>query len=629
MKMKKNIFVSLLIVALMLSILCACGTTNTTDPVGTSGVGDTSADTSGDNAGQYPNVLIVEKDSVKIHSISELNTEDEGVDSHAGLESYSSLELNKRESTNLANLDLGGVSIPYYPRIRQMLDGTYIMTYHSTRLGGNVYAITSKDGVRWTNPRVILAAETHPDYNNDTILYMTPDLCVTDDGTIIIVSAFRGRNMYSKDVNANGIVVVRSTDGGKSWSQPQKIYTGTNWEPFIMQTSSGEIQVYFTQTGHLLAEHGWSEERRSSCVGLLRSNDDGITWTKQVGYSAQIVMQEYVFNKNGYDYMNDQMPVAVELNNGTIALAAEYYNAKDSYKISLAYSKDNWAKSLGYNEVGPSTLAGSVISGAGPYIDQFYSGETVLSTHSSEMNTYIGTANASNFKNAYSPFAGNKGHWSSVYVDSTHSVMGCMANTISGDISSPTATTLDVGRMYLNHVVYAKKSDITVDGKTDDWDNNTSALFIGSTSQAQMSMRFSYDDENIYILYERLDNYMMENDAEGIYIPLANNQYYLIKMGATGVVQSFLFDGERMKVQNVEGISWAATIVGGLGDTKKDTGKILEVCIPRSMTVVSDAGLFMFNATIYNTDKSGSDSDNFSNVDAKDRTTWQRIYLTK
>ncbi len=624
MKKRLSFLVLLVTLAVLLLSIVACNGT-VTDVTTDAG---TSADTDAVTPDGPSNITYVDKGAVHINKISELNKESDEVDSHAGLEAYSSLELNKREYASLGSFDLGGIATPYYPRVRKLNDGSYIMSYHATRLGSTVYVVTSKNGVSWSAPQAVLSAGEHPTYD-DKIYYMTPDLCVLKDGTIILVSAFRANTNYSKHVDANGLVITMSKDNGRTWSSPQKIYTGTCWEPFIMQTSSGEIQVYFTQTGHLLAIHGWSADRRSSCVGLLRSNDGGKTWTQCVDYSAQIVMQEFVYHKNGYDYMNDQMPVAVELNNGTIALVAEYYNAKDSYKLSFAYSTDNWAKSLGFNEVGPSTLRGSVMSGAGPYIDQFISGETVLSAHGTKMSTYIGSSNATNFKNEYQPFPENKGHWSSVFVDSSHSVIGTMAATLAGTTDAPTSTAIDVGRMYLNHVIYAKGSTITLDGKTDDWANNTSALFIGSDSQAQMSMRFSYDENYVYVLYERLDDYLMEGDAEGIYIPLEGNRYYLIKMGIDGVTSSFYFDGENMIKKNVEGLEFAATIVGGVGDSSKDTGKILEIAIPRSIVSFASDGVFMFNATLYNTDKNANNSDNFSNVDTTARNTWQRIYLTK
>ncbi len=629
MKKRKILFALLISVLAALVVFCSCSNTNGDDTFDT---GSDSVSVSGDDTGaasDIEGVTVVEKDSVSIHSISQLNSESEGIDSHAGMEAYSTLELNNREYNMLSSLELG-VTVPYYPRVRQMENGKYIMTYQANRIPWEVFVAFSEDGVRWKNSRKLLGTCEYPNGYADTMVFMTADLCVLDDGTIIVVSAFRGKANYAKDVNSNGLVIIKSTDNGATWSEKQIIYTGTCWEPYIMQTSSGEIQVYFTQTGHLLAEHGWSTDRRSSCVGLLRSNDGGDTWTKQTGYSAQIVMQQFVYHKNGYDYMNDQMPVAIELHNGTIVLAAEGYLADDTYDISIAYSKDNWATSLGFNESGPASRITNFLSGAGPYLAQFESGETVLSTHTSQMHTYVGTAEAKNFTNHYQPFKGHIGNWSSLYVDSTHSIIGTMAYETAGETNDPSSSVIDVGRMYLNHVIYAKKSDITVDGKTEDWDNNTSALFIGSDTQAQMSMRFSYDDEKVYYLFERLDNYLTDGDVEGFYLPVDADTYYLIKFGTVGVDSVKYYNGKKLSNAEIEGMEWAITLVGNTGDTEKDTGKILEISIPRSAVSVSDDGLLLFNAMLYNKDKSEKAvNDTFSCADTSNRNTWQRVYLTK
>ena len=600
----------LMILCFVLLISCTNDSATTADDSTTDAV-------SGDITHQ--NINIVDKGSVKIHAISELNSEQGIADSHSGLEKYSSLELNYREYSQLTSRDLGGVNVPYYSRVRQTKDGKYVMTYQSGRISSEIHIAFSDDGVRWKNSRVLLSSCDYPDGYKDTMLFMTADMCVLDDGNLVVVSAFRGKSNYSSDVNANGLVVIRSTDNGATWSEKQIIYRGTCWEPYIMQTKSGEVQVYFTQTGHLIAIHGFDDDRRSSCVGLLRSNDGAVSWTQSKDYSAQIVMQQFVLNKNGYDYMCDQMPCAVELNNGKIALVAETLNAQNSYRLSVAYSSDNWARSLGFNEAGPVDRITNFMQSSGPYLVQMLSGECILSAHTSGMSTYVGTSDARDFSNQYKPFGDHKGHWPSLYVDSSHSVIGTIANTTGGEVNKPTSTTIDIGRMYLNHAVYARSGEKTIDGKSDDWADDTEALFIGSETQAQMSVRFAYDEERVYLLIERLDEYLCTGEG---------NSYYLVKFGVGGIDSIHYNDGERMKKAELDGIEWAMTLVGGLDDKDRDTGKILEISIPRDMITLS-SGVLPFNAVLYNKDKTETVSDTFSCVDILDRSTWQRVYLSK
>lgn len=625
--LNKKIAFLLLLVVLSVALLISCG--NTVETNGTADTNETES-TGSDTSDQITDgISKVDKDSVKIYSISELNLEQGTADSHKGLEKYSSLELNNREYRQLTSRDLGGINVPFYSRVRQTKDGKYIMTYQSGRISSEVYVAFSDDGVRWRNSGSIFTRCDYPDGYKDTMLFMTADLCVLDDGTIVVVCAFRGKENYRNDVNSNGLVVIRSTDNGATWSEMQMIYRGTAWEPYIMQTKSGEVQVYFTQTGHLLAIHPFMEDRRSSCVALLRSGDRGLTFTEAVDHSAQIVMQQFIFNRDGYDYMCDQMPCAVELNNGKIALVAETCDANEKYKISVAYSSDNWAKSLAFNEVGPTDRITNFMGSAGPYLVQMLSGECVLSVHTTGMSTYIGSSEARGFTNQYTPFGDHEGLWASLYADSSHSVIGTMANIISGETKSPTSTTLDIGRMYLNHAIYANSSEKTVDGKNDDWSSDTQALFIGSETQAQMSMRFAYDDQRVYFLIERLDEYLTSSDVEGIFVPGEGKSYYLIKFGVNGIDSVQYNDGERMKNAEFEGVQWAMTLVGGVDDKDRDTGKILELSIPRDKVVITD-GMLSFNAILYNRDKNErAVSDTFSCVDTVDRQSWQRVYLTK
>ena len=84
-----------------------------------------------------------------------------------------------------------------------------------------------------------------------------------------------------------------------------------------------------------------------------------------------------------------------------------------------------------------------------------------------------------------------------------------------------------------------------------------------------------------------------------------------------------------MSAAQFEGIKWQMTLVGGVGDKDRDTGKILEFSIPREKINVSD-GYISFNAVLYNKDKTEKPvSDTFSCVDVAKRETWQRVCISK
>lgn len=144
-----------------------------------------------------------------------------------------------------------------------------------------------------------------------------------------------------------------------------------------------------------------------------------------------------------------------------------------------------------------------------------------------------------------------------------------------------------------------------------------------------MSVRFSYDEDKVYFLIERLDDYLTSSDGEGVFIAGEGKSYYLVKFGLGGIESVQYNDGERMRNAEFEGIEWAVTLVGAADDKDRDTGKILEFSVPRDKIVVTD-GLMSFNAVLYNKDKNEKPvSDTFSCVDILERETWQRVYLIK
>ena len=568
--------------------------------------------------------------SPKINAISELNKEEGELDSHAGYETYSSLELNRREYVSVSGSELGGMSTPFYSRIRRMQNGKYIMVYQANRIPWNIYCAISDDAMNWENPKNLFKKQAYPNGYDDEMIFMTADLCVLDDGTIIVVSAFRGRNNYRSDVNSNGLCIRTSKDNGATWSKLKIIYTGTAWEPYIMQTKAGEVQVYFTQTGHLIAEHGYNNDLRSSCVGLLRSDDRGATWYggDPSKYTAQIIMQQYRTTLD-YVYMSAQMPSVVELNNGTLALMAETVTESGSYRISAAYSNDNWARTLAFAEEGPSDYIKNFESAGGPYLAQFPSGETVLSIHNANMKVLIGDSNARNFSGKFQPFGSNKGVWSSLFVDGSHSILGTMANVLTGELSSPTSSSIDVGRLYLNHAIFAKQADIRLDGRSLDWNDNTSALFIGSDTQAQMSIRFTHDDENVYILIERLDEIKGAGDGESIIIAASDSTYYTLTFDANGLSEVIYFDGTTSRSVGSGGITWSMMTYDGSGNTEgHEKGKVLEIAVNKSLCGIADDGHLSINATLSNQDDNETVTvDTFTKITAEDISTWHRVYF--
>ena len=80
------------------------------------------------------------------------------------------------------------------------------------------------------------------------MLFSSADAIVLSNGDVLAFAAFRLNKGFRLNNLNNGIMMRRSSDNGRTWSEPQVIYRGTTWEPSALQLSTGEIHVYFTSS---------------------------------------------------------------------------------------------------------------------------------------------------------------------------------------------------------------------------------------------------------------------------------------------------------------------------------------------------------------------------------------------
>lgn len=286
--------------------------------------------------------------------------------------------------------------------------------------------------------------------------------------------------------------------------------------------------------------------------------------------------------------MTDQMPVGVELNNKKqMVMAVESVvvstNCKDNpsncdstskcdencsgkcttgdskktesvtvkHKISLAYSNatnvrvngvskqkywidinrkhqantnfDSEAKvydnvGLGLTETGPLNRKNHFEAGAAPYIIQMPSGETILYFSGSKYPTIMIGDSDGNFDHSKPNDMKEAGIWSqfgSIATTSTHSFA---LLTAPYDPNNEKRDHIGIHNLYLNHTLEVKNEILS--------NINDDALFIGSASQAQMSIRTNYDLNNIYFYIDWLDqNIVAGQDYAEIKVNAANLKY--------------------------------------------------------------------------------------------------------
>ncbi len=619
--MKKKLLFGALALTFCISVFVACNgkgnDTMTTDTANQS-VDTSSSDVPSDG---YDHA------NVKIHSISELNLSGE-TDDHAKMVGSSNFELNFREYVEVPRKSLRTAN-PYYPRLKKVSDDNYLLFYNIGKTDPSCFVTRSTDLKTWERGEALFegTATTH---------YATCDAVVLSNGDILAAASFRPTSWgdYTSDMTKSGIVIRRSTDGGKSWSDMQTVYLGMNWEPYLLQLSSGEVQCFFTHTAPYTYLYGYNSKQRSSGVGLIRSYDNGATWTPNVTgapFAADIASQSYIGTMAGYGKMfTEQMPSVVELHNGTMLMVAEAlpdFNKQGVFRLTITRSYDNWKK-LALDEHGPSDKETiSNIHASGPYAVQMKSGESVVSYYGDKgMNLIVGNSEGKRFSAATQPLSDhNKTYWGSLEVLGTHALLAvCDDDTKTGNVEHRRIT---YGTMYLNHDIYAKKMTPTIDGDPSEWQENTDALFVGSGSQAQASIRFAEDGESVYILVERLDEYLNSGDDVDIFIAgEGKDVYYKITLTPKGVERVSRFENKKPK-EFSSSIESRAVCVGTVGyDDDIDTGYCAEIKLNKAEFGVSLSDGMRVTASLENKDGTKKfDSDKINGHSVLDLSTWTYV----
>ncbi|GAA1610857.1 MULTISPECIES: sialidase family protein [Kribbella] len=338
------------------------------------------------------------------------------------------LELDTTTYVEL-DADFLNTQTAHYARIKRMRDGRFILFYQTSQQAWSIYWTTSRDLKHWAAPQLLFATRKILDGADDRC-YSSADARVLDNGDILAVSSFRANKGFSTNMKLDGLMMRRSTDNGRTWGPEQVIYVGANWEPFIHQTDTGEVQVYFT---HSAPKRVVENVTGSTGVAIIRSHDRGRTWTPNVTdypYAADRVAQQYTRTTDaGVKMFTDQMPSALQTHpHGRIALAMESHLANGDYMISLAYTARNWPDALGMDEPGPADRQSNLFLGAAPYLARFPSGETVLSyNQGSRQYLRLGDRDAREFGDPQA-FLPGKGFWGATELAGPRQLLTTMAN---------------------------------------------------------------------------------------------------------------------------------------------------------------------------------------------------------
>ena len=547
-----------------------------------------------------------ESTKLTLTPFEKLNASADAVNSHKDDWAQSVLTLNYRSIVNVGASVLG-TSSPSYSRIVKLADGSYILTAHDSYSGGNgstVYWATSQDLVHWTPQGKLFASRSVVNARGQeaTRLYTNGFGKVLSNGDVLMFASFRTTGTYSfwKWRDDQGIEMRRSTDNGKTWSEPYEVYRGPNWEAIMLEDGDGELELYFSES------RPWISGSHSG-TSMVRSTDGGRTWLPGLGKEPYRVIRHTWYDAHQDKWLfTDQMPGLIILNDskckaGVFESAHDYpVGGSVNFCISFAWSPEdgNWNYIEGEEKdgtgldvktakVGPVDRKIDVWNGSAPSLLQFPSGETVASYGQDWYQWLrIGDSRARNFGDA-GKYLPAKGSWSSILLDGTHELITHMRNSTDGK---------NVGvilcKLALNHRIAASSHKVVIDGGNSDWVNADDALFAGSKCQAQATLRCAADADNIYFLVECRDDNVSKDDYVQLFIAPSdaaklNAQTLRVKVGLNGLRNQGVYAGNW--IEKDFGANAVVRYDATLSDASDvDNGWLAEICVPRSSVKVVD-----------------------------------------
>ncbi len=601
-------------------------------------------------------------------SIKVLNTKSES-GSHVNDDfNAASVETSYRETVDLTKDYHHRFRLAFYPRVKKVKDDLYVMAYHIYELGKHIYFTTSEDSLTWNAPEILYNNDADygkvPEYTDgplagktdDKFVAVNPDICVLDNGELLLVFALRPSAGYRDYPDLSGVMLMHGTvnaDNSVTWSEPEQITVGQIWEPFIWQREDGQVEIYWSNPAPYMNKYGYDVNVRSAGVSMIVSNDNGRTWTPSIeaaksnDYLFSRVYNEFLGYTRGegadgnalssspIPYFGGQMPAVTRLYNGRSLLGVEVRTLNNRYMFSSAVSKENgdW-DSLGLTEDGPDNdSTRQLFVGAGPYLATFPSGEVYLTMHSDRGLLYeIGAPDGSAFtdkKIAVLPKA--TGMWGANELVGSHEVIsaGQLKKAIITENADGTTTTsyeygIEIAHTYLNHRINAQKTAINVDSNNSDWENNTDAIFVGSESQAQLSVQVAHDDNNVYFLLSRIDSVLNAGDDASVCIAAGNTAYYRVDISLTGDYTVTFCNGGN---ETVVSTGNAAYKLHGMvnNSTSDDIGVLFELAIAKADIGLGNASSFKMLPSLVNVDDGDAITDTLCIAD--DIACWPVVVL--
>lgn len=500
---------------------------------------------------------------------------------------------------------------PYYPRIKHLRDGRWIMVYQGGNNASRVYVIFSDDLKTWYGKQQLWGPQqVNIGGKTQHKRFAFADILQLKTGELVCLASFRC-DQATQDGQGSGIVMRRSRDCGEHWATSEVIYNQPCAHPNAIELPDGRLQCYFSD---------WRPKADSYSIALIESFDGGYTWG-----AKRIIARQFKFYKDGYRSYTDMLPCFRLLNDGKTVfglvedlLQPDGPDTKRVYSVSIMRNgTHNWPAVTG-EEDGPATgRESNIFYGRGGYFDVFPSGETIFAAlKEGYLGVKLGNAAADSFSGKgwesgwFNPFQ-ETGVYGNINVIDPNRFIYVQDNK----------NAVYYGTAWINRSIEAARSEIVCDGDSREW-LKKDAFFIGSVSDVQSVFRAAHDGRNLYIAIDRKDASVNSESKVTVSIHNENAKKFaagssvILTAGPDGLVSA----NDYSKSASADGLQ-VVTRKAKTRDGEK--GYVCEICIPLSALGASSGTTLRFNAVVEGTGL----SDGFTNVQAKKPQTWQRIRL--
>jgi sialidase-1 len=213
--------------------------------------------------------------------------------------------------------------------------------------------VTPRDATPGVRKRIGVALRKH--YDDAVHTSRIPALTVTPKGTLLCVYDMRRRKRRDLQEHID-IGLNRSTDGGRTWEPVRVImdmgeYGGLPQEQngcsdpgIVVDENTGEIFCAAVWMYGKPGKHQWNadgsepgfEIGKSAQFLMVRSKDDGLTWSKPENLTRKLKKAEWIL-------LAPSPQGGITLRDGTVVMLGEGRDEKDRMFSTLIFSRDHGA----------------------------------------------------------------------------------------------------------------------------------------------------------------------------------------------------------------------------------------------------------------------------------------------